>query len=119
MSSQDCSPSAECVRRGLPLILVLFALNASGCGASDQKFDSTPQVIPTAADNLRQTLQGLAESGQTDSGTELLKGEVEKLRGTTGVDADSLLKDVDFLLSGKPAPQVQAKAKEMLGKLPK
>ncbi len=119
MSSQACSLRADRVCHGLLLTVVFALFSAGGCGTADQTFVTTPAVVPTAADNLRQTLQGLAESGQTDSGTELLKGEVEKLRGTAGVDADALLKDVDFLLSGKPASQVQAKAKEMLGKLPK
>jgi len=78
-----------------------------------------PTKVPTPVENLRTSLTDLAASGEKTSGTELLKDEIEKLRGTEGVDADALQKDLDAIMASGSTAQVSAKAKEMLAKLPK
>ncbi|HET6422635.1 MAG TPA: hypothetical protein VFG20_03065, partial [Planctomycetaceae bacterium] len=67
--------------------LVLIGMTAAlpGCsGSTSQKVAEEPVVVPTATETLRTALTNLAASGEKDSGTELLKGEIEQLRGTPG-----------------------------------
>lgn len=91
---------------------------AAGCGTKQQEVVVEPTVIPTPTENLKASLTDLVTTGQKNSGTELMKDEIEKLRGTEGVDADALMKDFDMLMAAAQPAQVVAKAKQMLEKLP-
>jgi hypothetical protein len=91
----------------------------AGCGSTQQDVAVEPTKVPTPVENLRAALAELAATGEKTSGTELLKDDIAKLRGTEGVDADALQKDLDAILAAGSPAQVSAKAKEMLAKLPK
>jgi hypothetical protein len=102
------------------IVLISFAAALPGCGGSaSQKVADEPAKVPTATENLHAALTSLAANGEKDSGTGLLKDEIEKLRGTPGVDADALLKDFETLSASTSKPKTAATAKAMLEKLPK
>jgi len=100
------------------VLLSLGVMTAvSGCGSAQQEVASEPTKVPTPVEHLKTSLNELAATGEKTSGTELLKDEIEKLRGTSGVDADGLQKDLETILASGSKAQVAAKAKEMLAKL--
>ncbi|MBI1344935.1 hypothetical protein GC163_01455 [bacterium] len=96
----------------------LVLTNLSGCGPKEQTVTNEPSVVPTPVENLRASLTELAESGQKNSGTEMMKDDIEKLRDIPGGDPDTLKKDLDDLLATPDGNGVKTKAKAMLGKLP-
>lgn len=99
--------------------LVLAACSMGlGCNSGQQVYSKQAPVEVTPMDNVKAALKGYAESGQLDSGTEMLGPEIEKLRGKEGVDIDKLTKAFNELKTLKSPGQVTAKAKEMLALLP-
>lgn len=104
---------------GLALIGLSAAIPGCGTGSSSQSVANEPTKVPSATENLHTALTALAANGEKDSGTELLKDEIEKLRGTPGVDADALLKDFEALNASTNKAKTVATAKAMLEKLPK
>lgn len=99
--------------------LMMTLPGCGGSGSSTQQVIQEPTVVPTPVDSLRTSLTALAASGEKDSGTELLKGEIEKLRETPGADVDGLLKDFEELNASADKAKTIATAKAMLEKLPK
>ena len=105
-----------------PLVRVLgaalLALVVAGCGSSEQKYATIPTGVSTPAENIRQSLEQLEKSGKFDSGTSLIKGEIEKLRADSSVNVDELLKDFDKLMASKSPSQIRSHAKALAAKLP-
>lgn len=91
---------------------------AVGCGGSgEQKYAEQPIVEVKAVDNVRAWLQGVADSGELDSGADTIKDTIQQMK-TEGANVDQLLKDADELIAMKAHNQIKAKAKAMLDSLP-
>ncbi len=78
-------------------------------------------VAPTAPkasfDSVKTALQAIAATGEFGSDVEGIEQDLEKLKATDAAKAEGLLKDLQSLKTAQQKSQIQAKAKEMLGKL--
>lgn len=89
-----------------------------GCGDGRETHYDEGTIVSTHTQNVRTWLEGVAQSGQLDSGAMLMKDEVAQMK-TEGVDnVDEISSDLDALLNTKGAAQIKAKAKALLAKLP-
>jgi len=104
------------IRFLLVLTLVLAPLAILGCDSATTSTPSTPVEEPGATSQITSGLQGVAETGEIDSGVMMVREQLEELKQTDAAKAEELLKDLDELesLSGEAA---KTKAKEMLEKL--
>ncbi len=103
------------------VVLAVSPLFVAGCGSPEQEYVQPQATVEVkASDNVRTWLQGVAESGQLDSGASVIKDDIEKLRaeGVDGATVDELLQDADELIGMSQSSQITAKANDMLGKLP-
>lgn len=100
------------------LVLGSTVLFAAGCGSGQQTYSNQPIKDVTVTENVRNWLNGVAESGQLDSGATVMRGEIEKLRADTTIKVDDLLKGYDELMSSKSPQQRKAKAQELIKLLP-
>jgi hypothetical protein len=110
-----------CPRLIVLVALGLLSFNLVGCGTNTtQVVEHEPTVVPTPVETVRQSLLDVANSGEFNSGTPLIKDELEKLRGdeSVQVDVDSLQKEVDDLLKLTNRMQIQTKARQLVEKLP-
>ncbi len=93
-------------------VLSLVAFNACDNSSSSSSRENTlsPQ------EEVRSVLEGVANSGQIDSGIIAARNALEKWRTTDAAKAEELLKDLDALerLTGQAAKK---KASEMIGNL--
>lgn len=96
----------------------IFVLSVVGCGGSSQEQDISGTVVTTHTQNVRSWLEGVAQSGQLDSGAMLMKDEIAQLKGEGVEKADELQKDLDELLNMKNPAQIRSKASAMAAKLP-
>lgn len=103
----------------LILALAFFSVGMTGCSKTEQTVEKESTAVPTPVENVKAALQTVADSGELNSGTELIKEDLEKLKGTAGVDVDALQKDLQQLLQTKGPDQLRAKANQMIAKLPK
>ena len=97
------------------LLASLVAVAVVGCGggtvAPEPEADETTQMIVPLLDQI-------AETGDLeDSGEELLSYVEEDLMETDPTKAQSLMKDVEELLSMTSPAEIKAKAAEIKGKL--
>lgn len=94
-------------------IMLLLVACLVGCGPSE-----TTQKVeqPAAQDQIKTTLQNVADTGEVDSGLMVVRDGLEEMKATDAAKAEELLKDLDELeqSSGEDA---KTKAQAMLGKL--
>lgn len=100
------------------LLLGSVVVFAAGCGSGQQTYSKQPIKDVTVAENVRNWLNGVATSGQLDSGATIMRGEIEKLRADTTVKVDDLLKGYDDLMAAKSPQQRKTKAQELIKLLP-
>ena len=103
------------------LVLLSAGVIFVGCDtepADLPQYSKQPIVTVTPAQQVRQWLQGVAESGQLDSGAEVIKDMIEQMRESGTTNVDELLTDADELIKMKGTSQIKAKANEILGKIP-
>lgn len=118
MNTNQIMKSVTCLL--MAMALPTCAVGISGCGkGGEQAIEKDSTTIPTPVENVRSALKTVADTGEFNSGTELIKDDLEKLRGTAGVDVDALQKDLEALLKTQGANQIRAKANQMIAKLPK
>lgn len=94
---------------------------ALGCGSAEQQYaqpEGGTVAAPTATETVRSWLEGIAESGVLDSGSIVLKENIERMKAE-GANVDALTKSADELLAMHDAGRIKAKAKEMIAELPK
>jgi len=94
------------------VLMVGFVL--IGCGRQQ----SQRVAPPNPADDLKNALQQVVQTGEVGSSAMLIKEKIEALKATDAAKADALARDAAELekLDGKPQ-QAKAKAQEMLNKL--
>jgi hypothetical protein len=102
----------------LTLAASCFAL--LGCGAHEQEYSDVEVVTQTPTQQARQWLQGVAQTGQLDSGVETIKDTIGQMReaGVDGATVDALLKDAEQLAALTAPQQIRTKAQQLLSKLP-
>lgn len=95
--------------------VVLMASLVLGCGPRETK-KAVQQAPPQ--DQVRSTLQQVAETGVVDSGLMVVREQLEAMKSTDAAKAEGLLQDLDQLegMANQPE-QAKTKAQEMLGKL--
>lgn len=98
--------------------LLLISPLCIGCGGGSANYDlPASDKVPTAKENIADWLNGVIETGEIDSGGEMMKDEVAKLK-TEGFDkADEIQSDIDALLATKEAKAIKSKANSILAKL--
>lgn len=105
--------------RVLAAVLACFALSLplAGCGPAEQKYETsaTPAPVPTAEDNVRTWLEGVAASGELDSGADSVK---ELLSTLSGPNQAELSQKMDAMMKLNDQNQIKARANEMLKLLP-
>ena len=98
---------------------LLFTTVTIGCGGgavSDHK-PPTSTNVPTAKEEVASWLKGVAESGEIDSGAELMKAAVDKLKQAGVKNVDAIQKDMTALISTKESSAIKTKANALLKKL--
>lgn len=102
-------------RLGVAVIAVGMLL-AAGCGGSGEQSYSEQEVkTPSASEQLRAWLQSVAESGQLDSGAEVMKDKVNALEVP---NKSEIAQEYEKLLGMKSPAQIKTQANKMLGMLP-
>ena len=99
-------------------VLALFAMLAAGCGESRETHFEEGTIVPTHTEIVRGWLEGVAQSGQLDSGAATMKDEIQALSEEGVTTTAELLADYEELSKGGSPAKVKAKAQEMLTKLP-
>jgi len=101
------------VVRSLFVVVLLGVL--VGCGGGD----AAPKAVtpPSSTEQIKMTLNDVAQSGQLGSGGMVLEQEIENLRATDAAKADALKKDYEELKNMSDPGQAKSKAEEMLKKL--
>lgn len=94
------------------LIIVFGMAFVLGCGPTE-----TTQTVTPPQNPIKPTLESIADTGVVDSGTVLVREELEKMKSTDSAKAEDLLKDLDQLESMNDPAAIKAKAKAMVGKL--
>ena len=99
-------------------LLSLAAILPVFTGCTDARVDQydlpSGTKVPTAKETVRGWLQGLAESGELDSGAEIMGEKVNEL-AKEGVDIKA---DFDELMKTASGPALKEKASELLKKIP-
>ena len=93
-------------------------LAATGCGDGRETHFDEGTIVTTHTDNVRTWLEGVAQSGQLDSGADIMRDEITGMKEEGFATTDALLADFDQLKQAKGPGAVKAKATEMLGKMP-
>lgn len=96
------------------VFLVLAAL--VGCGGGPRSVP-VEQVQRTPAEEVKLGLQGLAETGQFAPGMETIGDTIQKLKATDAAKGEALEADWQAIQKLTDPAAIQAKAKEMIGKL--
>ena len=92
------------------ILMLVGVLAVVGCNSESQSV--TPPEAPPAAQNAKNILEGMAETGEVGSAAMELRESLE-----TFDEGKALLPDLDALEAMTDPAQIQAKAKEMAGKL--
>jgi PBP1b-binding outer membrane lipoprotein LpoB len=100
---------------GLRSSCLLLVLLLAGCGAGRQEYSKQPVVKVSPVEQVRGWLEGIAQTGEMDSGLEWAK---EKLQSLDVPNKDRLIQEMNKLLTLRDRRQVSAKAKDMLKLLP-
>lgn len=88
-----------------------------GCGKGGEAVKA-PDT--TAKENIKRSLEGIAERGQGGSEIGAVMNELQKLKSVDAALAEELIQDAQaFMSTALSSEQIKAKAKEMLGKLEK
>ena len=89
-----------------------------GCSGGSKEYDlPTSDKVPTAKENVVNWLKGVAEAGEVDSGGEMMKDEIAKLKLEGFEKADEIQADIDALMSTKGSKAIKTKANAILAKL--
>lgn len=99
-------------------LLSFAALLVVGCGDGRETHFDEGTIVPTHTENVRGWLEGVAQSGQLDSGADVMRDEITGMKEEGAANADALLADFDQLVKTQAPAGVKAKATEMLKKLP-
>ena len=98
------------------LILLAAVVMIAGCGGPEAQSVKPTEVTPR--DAVRQTLEGIAESGQGGSQIGTLLSDIDKLAAEDSALAADLKADAEPMMMGAMSSDaIKAKAQEMLGKL--
>ncbi len=99
----------------LRFLVLLGAVAVVGCGPSAQLSGTAEEKAPS--DIVKETLEQIAESGQSGSEVGAMMVALEEMRATDAATADALIEDGNALMATSDPEAVKAKAKEMLAKL--
>lgn len=96
-------------------LCAVLMLGLVGCGGGTVSDYQLPQTtnVPTAKENVKTWLTGVAEAGELDSGAEIMGEQFDKL-AQEGVD---LKEDFEKLKSTKGSSAIKSLAQSMLSKL--
>lgn len=92
-----------------------FTLLLAGCGARQQAYSEQPIVKVPPVEQVRGWLEGIAQTGEMDSGLDWAK---EKIQALDVPNKDRLTQEMNRLSALRDRRQVSGKAKEMLKLLP-
>jgi len=95
-------------------------LMLSGCGGGSVNDYELPAGTdaPTATENVRTWLEGVAKSGELDSGISVMHEEADKLKADGVAAADEIAAGLKELESASSSSAIKSKAKSLLDKLP-
>ncbi|MCU0876702.1 MAG: hypothetical protein MUF06_02790 [Pirellulaceae bacterium] len=99
----------------LRLLGLVVVLGLVGCGAV--KDTPTEVAAPAPTESIKTSLSALAQTGEKDSGFEMIGQEIENLRASDPAKADELSKGFEELRGLNDPAKVKAKAQEMASKL--
>jgi len=99
-------------------VLMLCCVLAAGCGDGRETHFDEGTIVATHTENVRSWLQGVAQSGQLDSGADIMRDEIAGMKEEGVESADALLVDFEQLMQARGAAALKAKAADMLKKLP-
>ncbi|QDU62462.1 hypothetical protein Pan216_33290 [Planctomycetes bacterium Pan216] len=102
------------MRRGCAILMAGVFL-VIGCGGGEQA--APVAESSTTKENIKAYLEDLSTHGQLNSGMELVKADLEKLKETEPEKADELLADYQRLSKLKSPSAIKKTAKEMADKL--
>ena len=108
----------RCLAGRLLPLLSLAAMFAIGCGDGRETHFDEGTIVATHTENVRGWLEGLANSGQLDSGADIMRDEITAMKDEGVTNTDALLADFDQLVKMQSPAAIKAKAAEMLKKLP-
>ncbi len=107
------------LRRALVLGLSVVGLWALGCGGGNQLAPPPEGPPKSAVSELREWVQGVAETGELDSFVEEgLPEAIEELKSEGVSNVDEIEKLANELAAASSPAEVKAKAKALLEKLP-
>jgi hypothetical protein len=101
--------------RSFSLTCLSLGLLLAGCGTVQQEYSQQPIERVPPVEQVRGWLEGIAQTGEMDSGLEWAK---EKLQSLDVPNKDRLVQEMTRLSALRDPRQVTAKAKEMLKLLP-
>ncbi len=96
------------------LIVVLGVVAVVGCQDGTTSKSVEP---PSATDQIKPTLETVAESGVLDSGIMTVEEGLQEMKATDPAKAEELLKDLEELQGMQDPAQIKEKAQAMISKL--
>lgn len=95
------------------LLATVLMVSVVGCGPSNQ--DSVSVPTGPIVENVKTTLKGYAETGQTGSSLTSLDSDINGIASTDSATAEKLRVKYRDLQAAQKPEAVKAAAKEMLG----
>ncbi|MCG6158040.1 hypothetical protein [Rubinisphaera margarita] len=108
------------MRAGICVCLLGIGLLLPGCGGgsvSDQELPAGSNA-PSPTENVRVWLEGVAESGQLDSGISMMHEEAEKMKANGVANADEIATGLKELETASGSSAIKSKANALLQKVP-
>ncbi|MEZ6125287.1 MAG: hypothetical protein R3C49_19230 [Planctomycetaceae bacterium] len=99
------------------VVLTLIAV-VYGCGPATFEYPEVTTPPPSKVDNFRELLKSYAESGQLDSGAELLVAEADSLSIEGVTKSVEIKTEVQQMVAAKSAGEVKKHAEAALKMLP-
>ncbi len=101
----------------VPLFGLVLAV-AVGCGDGRETHFDEGTIVATHTEKVRTWLEGVAQTGQLDSGAAIMRDEIAAMEEEGHTNTDALLADFEQLEQSRNPAAVRAKASEMLEKIP-
>ncbi|MFI4852244.1 MAG: hypothetical protein ACIAZJ_24310 [Gimesia chilikensis] len=104
----------------LSALLILLAVICTGCGGGgggDAENAATERNNVTSTDDMKASLESIAQSGEMGSAAMGFRETLEELKKTDSTKADQLLSDLDKLEAASSPAATKKIAKSMADKL--